>query len=80
MRRWRWGPRTLDCDILLYGQYRFTYPDLHIPHPGLMVRPFVLIPLAEIAPDLYLPNGVKLSTVLSQCDVTTVEKLTYAIS
>ncbi|MBW4485641.1 MAG: 2-amino-4-hydroxy-6-hydroxymethyldihydropteridine diphosphokinase [Tildeniella torsiva UHER 1998/13D] len=46
----RWGPRTLDLDLLFYGQALITEPTLHIPHPRLRERAFVLIPLAEIAP------------------------------
>ena len=47
----RWGPRTLDIDILAYGQARLDSPALHLPHPRMLERAFVLIPLAEIAPD-----------------------------
>jgi 2-amino-4-hydroxy-6-hydroxymethyldihydropteridine diphosphokinase len=45
------GPRTLDCDILLYGDIKVDDADLHIPHPRLCQRAFVLVPLAEIAPN-----------------------------
>lgn len=50
----RWGPRTLDLDILLYGNIGLKTENLTIPHPGLNYRDFVLIPLREIAPDLKL--------------------------
>ncbi len=50
VRRERWGPRTLDLDVLFYGQAIILEPDLTIPHPRLRERAFVLIPLAEIAP------------------------------
>ncbi|MFM2486614.1 2-amino-4-hydroxy-6-hydroxymethyldihydropteridine diphosphokinase [Celerinatantimonas yamalensis] len=53
----RWGPRTLDLDILLFGQETLDLPRLTVPHYGLEQREFVLIPLAEIAPELVLPNG-----------------------
>jgi 2-amino-4-hydroxy-6-hydroxymethyldihydropteridine diphosphokinase len=53
----RWGPRPIDLDVLLYGNEVIKEEDLHIPHRGLYGRAFVLIPLAEIAPDLVLPNG-----------------------
>ncbi|WP_315833975.1 2-amino-4-hydroxy-6-hydroxymethyldihydropteridine diphosphokinase [Bradyrhizobium prioriisuperbiae] len=46
-----WGPRTLDLDILAYGDERIDQPGLTIPHPRLFERAFVLVPLAEIAPD-----------------------------
>ncbi|RTL49714.1 MAG: 2-amino-4-hydroxy-6-hydroxymethyldihydropteridine diphosphokinase [Bradyrhizobiaceae bacterium] len=47
----RWGPRTLDLDIIAYGDEEFATPDLTVPHPRLFERAFVLVPLAEIAPD-----------------------------
>lgn len=50
VRRERWGPRTLDLDLIFYGQVCLTEPNLHLPHPRLRERAFVLIPLAEIAP------------------------------
>jgi 2-amino-4-hydroxy-6-hydroxymethyldihydropteridine diphosphokinase len=51
----RWGPRTIDLDILLFGDGVITTPDLTVPHPRLHLRQFVLEPLAEIAPDLLHP-------------------------
>jgi 2-amino-4-hydroxy-6-hydroxymethyldihydropteridine diphosphokinase len=47
----RWGPRTLDLDILAYDNIEIDTPDLTLPHPRLFERAFVLVPLAEIAPD-----------------------------
>jgi 2-amino-4-hydroxy-6-hydroxymethyldihydropteridine diphosphokinase len=47
-----WGPRTLDVDILWIDGVRIDEPDLHVPHPRLRERPFVLAPLATLAPDL----------------------------
>lgn len=52
----RWGPRTLDIDLLLYGDEVVSDPDLEIPHPRLHERAFVLEPLAEIAPDWIVPR------------------------
>ena len=52
-----WGPRTIDIDLLLYADLTLQSDELTLPHPGLMERAFVLRPLAEIAPDLRLPNG-----------------------
>lgn len=60
----RWGPRTLDLDIVLYGHEVMDSERLTIPHYGMKVREFVLYPLAEIAPDLQLPDGTKLSDLL----------------
>ena len=56
VRAVRWGPRTLDVDVLLYGELHLTDPDLTIPHPRMYERAFVLYPLAELAPEL-LPKG-----------------------
>lgn len=53
----RYGPRTLDLDILVYGRQRLDEPDLVVPHPRLRERAFVLVPLADIAPDLCLADG-----------------------
>lgn len=50
VRREWWGPRSLDLDLLFYGQSIITEPTLYVPHPRLRERAFVLIPLAEIAP------------------------------
>ena len=52
----RYGPRIIDLDILLYGDQTVQQPDLQIPHPRLHQRAFVLIPLAELAPDLVHPT------------------------
>jgi 2-amino-4-hydroxy-6-hydroxymethyldihydropteridine diphosphokinase len=51
VRRERWGPRTLDVDVLLYDDLRLDDPALTIPHPRMWERDFVLVPLADIAPD-----------------------------
>lgn len=60
----RWGPRTLDLDIILYGEEVMDSERLTIPHYGMRVREFVLYPLAEIAPSLQLPDGTKLQELL----------------
>ena len=52
-----WGPRTIDIDLLLYADLTLNSQELTLPHPGILERAFVLRPLAEIAPDLRLPNG-----------------------
>ncbi len=54
----RWGPRTLDIDILTWGEARIDEPDLKVPHPSLTQRAFVLAPLAEIAPRLRVEGRV----------------------
>jgi len=64
----RWGPRPIDIDILLFGHFEISTPDLVIPHPELRKRAFVLVPLAEIAPDLVLPGGGTVRSVLAGLD------------
>jgi 2-amino-4-hydroxy-6-hydroxymethyldihydropteridine diphosphokinase len=53
----RWGPRTIDLDLLLYGNETIDEPGLQVPHPRLAERRFVLEPLAELDPGLTLPDG-----------------------
>ena len=53
----RWGPRIIDIDLLLYDDVNMAAPDLTLPHPGILQRGFVLIPLREIAPGLLLSDG-----------------------
>lgn len=61
----RWGARTIDLDILLYGDLQLTSPELEIPHPELANRNFVLLPLADIAPKLTLPDQRTLTSLLA---------------
>ena len=63
----RWGPRTIDLDILLFGDEVIQTRALTIPHPGLKERPFVVYPLAEIAPQLALPGGETIADVKALC-------------
>ncbi len=62
----RWGPRTLDLDIILYGDQEIQTESLTIPHYGMKTREFVLYPLHEIAPELLLPCGNSLISVLNR--------------
>jgi 2-amino-4-hydroxy-6-hydroxymethyldihydropteridine diphosphokinase len=62
-----WGPRTLDLDILLLDQQTIDSERLKVPHPYLTQRNFVLYPLADIAPELFLPNGKSLKELIAQC-------------
>lgn len=71
----RWGPRTLDLDILLYDDRKIEIPGLTVPHTGLYERNFVLYPLAEIAPDLDIPGAGQLSGLLGRCERGSLEKL-----
>jgi len=63
----RWGPRTLDLDILLYGDLQMDESDLRIPHPGMTTRAFVLKPLQELAADLIIPGQGTLRELLAAC-------------
>ncbi len=72
----RWGPRTLDLDILLFGERMLDEPRLTVPHYHLHARAFVLYPLAEIAPqNLQLPDGRRLAELLSACPFEGIERL-----
>jgi 2-amino-4-hydroxy-6-hydroxymethyldihydropteridine diphosphokinase len=64
IRNVHWGPRTLDLDILLYGSKMMNTKKLTIPHPEMKIRNFVLTPLADIEPNLVLPDGSILSSLL----------------
>jgi 2-amino-4-hydroxy-6-hydroxymethyldihydropteridine diphosphokinase len=73
-RERRWGPRTLDLDLLAYDDLVLHSPDLTLPHPRLFERAFVLVPLAEIAPDRVIA-GVRVSDALKRIDTGGIEKL-----
>jgi len=61
----RWGPRTIDVDILLYGTTTRRSKRLEIPHPRLAQRPFALVPLLEVAPGMKLPDGRSIASALA---------------
>ena len=69
----RWGPRTLDLDLLVFGEEVIAEPGLRVPHPRLHERAFVLVPLAEIAPSLHIVGQGKVSDLLAQVDASGVE-------
>jgi 2-amino-4-hydroxy-6-hydroxymethyldihydropteridine diphosphokinase len=69
-----WGPRKIDIDILAYDDLVLDEPDLTLPHPHLFERGFVLLPLAEIAPDRRIA-GTRVGEALSRLDVSGIEKL-----
>lgn len=76
VRQQRWGPRTLDLDILLFGERLIDEPRLRVPHYQLHVRPFVLYPLAElVAPTFVLPDGRPLQALLAECPYQGLERL-----
>ncbi len=61
----RYGPRTIDLDLLLYGDERIDQPGLTVPHPRLAERTFALEPLAELDPDVALPDGRRVRDLLT---------------
>lgn len=67
VRHIRWGARTLDLDILLFGDCTLATPRLTLPHPEVANRDFVLQPLLDLAPDLSLPDGRRISELRRQC-------------
>ncbi|WJN60492.1 2-amino-4-hydroxy-6-hydroxymethyldihydropteridine diphosphokinase [Pseudomonas sp. SO81] len=71
----RWGPRTMDLDILLFGSRILAEERLTVPHYHMHARAFVLYPLAEIAPQLLLPDGRSLEQLLAACPYEGLERL-----
>jgi 2-amino-4-hydroxy-6-hydroxymethyldihydropteridine diphosphokinase len=74
-RPYRNAPRTLDLDLLFYGDERIALPELTVPHPRLHERAFVLRPLAELAPDLVVPDHGAVSTLLTMVADQRIDKL-----
>lgn len=80
IRSVRWGPRTLDLDLLLYADETTTSPRLTVPHPRMQQRHFVLYPLREISSgDLVLPDGTRLRSLLEQCPEHGLVKAQYTL-
>ena len=73
-REQRFGPRTLDIDLIAYDDVALDTPKLTLPHPRLFERAFVLVPLAEIAPERRIA-GVRVRDALAKLDQTGIEKL-----
>jgi 2-amino-4-hydroxy-6-hydroxymethyldihydropteridine diphosphokinase len=71
----RWGPRTLDLDILLFGDRLIDEPRLKVPHYQIQERAFVLYPLAELAPGITLADGRALNDLLARCPFEGLERL-----
>lgn len=68
VRNERWGPRTIDLDLLVFGDETIDEPGLTVPHPRLGARRFVLEPLAELAPELIVPDLGRVSEALAELD------------
>lgn len=73
----RWGERTLDLDLLVYGDVVIDHPRLQVPHPRLPERAFVLYPLADIAPALEIPGMGRLADLIQQCPAQDIKKLEH---
>ena len=71
----RWGPRTLDLDLLLYGDAMVDEPGLHVPHPRLQERVFALLPLVEIAPDAMIPGVGSARAALAAMETGDIQAL-----
>ena len=71
----RWGPRTLDLDLLLFGDQHSDTAEMILPHPGLTERNFVVYPLAQIAPELVLPNGTSIAELANQLGMKGLGKI-----
>ena len=69
------SPRTLDLDLLLYGNSVIAEPGLVVPHPRMHERAFVLAPLTEIAPDVVVPGKGPVAALLTACEAQYVKKL-----
>ncbi|RTE64654.1 2-amino-4-hydroxy-6-hydroxymethyldihydropteridine diphosphokinase [Amphritea opalescens] len=70
-----WGPRTLDLDLLLYGDQQINNERLTVPHAFIQARNFVLYPLAEIAPDLWITSQTSLADCLKCCENGSLERI-----
>ena len=68
----KWGPRVLDLDLLMMGDSVIDQPGLHLPHPHMHERAFVLVPLAEIAPSLVVPGHGRVDALLAAVDASGV--------
>ena len=75
VRTIHWGPRTLDLDLLLYGNETVHTARLTVPHPGIAQRAFVVLPLAEIAPALEIQGLGALSMLRAALQATPIERL-----
>lgn len=69
------APRTIDLDLLLYGDIVIGEPGLHVPHPRMHTRAFVLMPLVEVAPDIDIPGQGVIEPLLAACRGQAIQKL-----
>ncbi len=76
-RRVRWGPRTLDLDLLLYDDRCIESPELTLPHPRIPERAFVLLPLADLDPTLFIPGRGQVGALLADCPPLRAEPVAW---
>lgn len=75
----RWGPRTLDLDLILFDNLSINTPRLIVPHPEFQKRSFVLVPLYEVTPDMILPSGIKLTDLIDQLPKSELSKISEPV-
>jgi len=71
----RWGPRRIDLDLLVHGRTVLDEPAVRVPHPGIAERAFVLVPLAEIAPELVVPGVGRVAQLRDRLDTSMVVRV-----
>ena len=76
----RWGPRIIDLDLLTYGDEIINEPGLHVPHPGIRERAFVLIPLNEIDPTISIPGHATIDELLADIDAGDVIRIAEPVA
>jgi len=74
-RHMRWGPRILDLDLLVFGDLVIDEPGLTVPHPGIAVRNFVLLPLREVAPEFEIPGLGRVQDIAVNEDEPRISKI-----
>lgn len=71
----RWGPRVIDLDLLVFAGQQLDQPGLRVPHPGISSRNFVLYPLRDLAPDLWVPGQGRVAKLAAACDRNGIERI-----
>ena len=71
----RWGPRRIDLDLLVHGTTQCQEPHLHVPHPGIPDRAFVLAPLCDVSPSLLVPGVGRVRDLLARLDLDGLERI-----
>jgi 2-amino-4-hydroxy-6-hydroxymethyldihydropteridine diphosphokinase len=71
----RWGPRLIDLDLLVHGTTRVQQESIHVPHPGIAERAFVVAPLCDVSPSLEVPGVGRVSALLRRLDTGGLERI-----